>query len=486
MLKIYNTLTRRKDEFKPLREDEVKMYTCGVTVYDDCHLGHGRSLYIFETIRKYLQFRGYSLKFVRNITDVDDKIINRAKELALKGGISLPEAFDEVRLKYIERYEDDLKNLGIKPADIEPKATENIPEMIRFIEGLINKGFAYEKKGSVYFRVTRFKDYGKLSGRCIDDLFSGVRIEPDPLKEDVRDFALWKARKDEEPFWKSPFGDGRPGWHIECSVMANKYLSTTIDIHGGGKDLIFPHHENEIAQSESLNGLPFARYWIHHGLITINSQKMSKSLGNFITLREAVDRYSADVLKIFYLSAHYRSPLDFSAEKIEESKKVAERIITFIKQTLARVKRSALLFSDKEKCIFSSSSLKELFGKFTGFMDDDFNMPAAFSVIFDVIRLVNESGQVEDVFLKEALKFIYIVGEIFSFSFIRIITGEVVERITVDDEFIREKVSQRAQLRKEKKFKEADAIRDELLKMGIVLEDRPGGETVWYVKESKT
>ncbi|MBU1871219.1 MAG: cysteine--tRNA ligase, partial [Candidatus Omnitrophica bacterium] len=315
-MQIYNTLTRNKEE---LKSRQVKMYTCGVTVYDDCHIGHARSLYIFEVIRRYLEYRGVEVKFVRNITDIDDKIINRAREL----GIGWKELVD----KYIKSYYEDLGLLGIRlglsDGKEEPRATKNIPDMIKYIEDLIAKGYAYATDSGVYFSVRKFKDYGKLSGQSIDQMLTGVRKEADETKEDPLDFALWKLSKPDEPSWDSPWGKGRPGWHIECSVMSQKFLDTdTLDIHAGGRDLIFPHHENEIAQSETRTGKPFAKAWIHHGLLTINGQKMAKSLGNFVTIKDFIDKYhDADILKLFFLSAHYSNHIDYNEDKIEESKK---------------------------------------------------------------------------------------------------------------------------------------------------------------------
>lgn len=304
MLKVYNTLTKRKVEFKPQKFQEVKMYSCGVTVYDHCHIGHGRSLFTFEVIRRYLRYKGFGVKFVRNITDVDDKIINKARQFSKEKKISICEAFNEVKQTYIDSYYEDLKSLNIPPADVEPLATENIPQMSEFIRNLIDKGFAYEREGSVYFSIRKFAHYGKLSGRKIDDLFSAVRIEPNISKKDPLDFVLWKRKKEDEPSWNSSFGEGRPGWHIECSSMALEFLGETLDIHGGGGDLIFPHHENEIAQSESLTGKPFSLYWLHHGLITIEREKMAKSLGNFVILKEILKNYHPESLKLFYLSGH--------------------------------------------------------------------------------------------------------------------------------------------------------------------------------------
>ncbi|MCM8773470.1 MAG: cysteine--tRNA ligase, partial [Candidatus Omnitrophica bacterium] len=405
MLKIYNTLTKRKEEFIP-KSDEVKIYTCGVTVYDDCHIGHGRSLYIFEIMRRYFKHLGFKVKFVRNITDVDDKIINKAREVSLQSHISIIEAFEKVRKKYIDSYYKDLEILSIPSADIEPLATENIPYMIEFISGLINKGFAYQREGNVYFSVRKFPFYGKLSGKKIDNLLSGVRIDEDPLKKDALDFALWKRAKLNEPYWDSPWGKGRPGWHIECSVMSQRYLDTeTLDIHGGGLDLIFPHHENEIAQSEAFSGKPFSSYWIHHGLLTINSEKMAKSLGNFITIKDAVKKYSSLTLKLFYLTAHYRSPLDFNETKLSEVMSIKRRI----KVALYQLR----YFKDIYVKDFSYDNIKAIYKKFIDSMDDDFNMPLAFSSLFELMGEINTKSIKEERFFEEAKALLKLILDIF-------------------------------------------------------------------------
>jgi cysteinyl-tRNA synthetase len=321
---IYNSLSKRKEQFIPINNPQVKIYTCGVTVYDACHIGHARSLFIFDLIRRYLKFRGFKVSFVRNITDIDDKIINRAIELKIN--------WQDLVAKYIASYYQDLASLGIEKADFEPRATENIPEMIKYIEGLIQKGYAYESGGDVYFDVRKFSGYGKLSGQSIDQMYTGVRVASAESKNDPLDFALWKRSKENEPFWPSRWGPGRPGWHIECSVMSQKFLKTkTLDIHAGGRDLIFPHHENELAQSESHTGRIFAKYWMHHGLLTINAQKMSKSLGNFITIKDFIAKYhNSERLKFFFLSAHYRHPVDYSDLKIQEAKQALQRISIFM------------------------------------------------------------------------------------------------------------------------------------------------------------
>jgi len=470
MIQIYNSLTKKKQDFKPQKKDTVNMYACGVTVYDDCHIGHGRSLYIFEVIRRYLRFRGFKVNFVRNITDVDDKIINKARALAGEKNISLKEAFDEVRQTYIDSYRDDLELLSLPRADKEPLATENIADMQKFIAGLIEKGYAYQSGGNVYFSVRKFSSYGKLSGKKIDDLFSSVRIEVDPNKKDPLDFALWKAAKEDEPFWDSPWGKGRPGWHIECSVMSQKYLKTkTLDIHGGGRDLIFPHHENELTQSESLTGKPFANYWIHHGLLTIESQKMAKSLGNFITIKDVLGKFPADVLKVFYLGAHYSSSIDFSWEKIEEKREAYERIDILIGK-LSKISKQS-----HKNC----QPIEKLKKEFTEAMDDDFNMPKALGVLFEIVnecnRLLEGADKAKDEKLLCGLDLIKEIADIFAFTFKREIAGGI------KIEQIEEKINCRLEHKKNKNFKEADKIRQELEKQGIILEDNKEG-TTWRRK----
>jgi len=471
MLKIHNTLTKQKEEFRPQKPPEVKMYTCGVTVYDDCHIGHGRSLYIFEVMKRYLEFRGYKVEFIRNITDVDDKIINKAGEWSKKENIPLKDAFDKVRKTYIDSYHQDLKLLDIPRAKKEPLATENIKEMQAYIQKLIEKGFAYEAQGNVYFSVRKFTSYGKLSGKKIDDLFSSVRIEPDPLKKDPLDFALWKKAKPDEPYWQSPWGKGRPGWHIECSVMSQKFLrADTLDIHGGGRDLVFPHHENECAQSQSLTGKTFANYWIHHGLLTINGQKMAKSLGNFITIKDVLAKFPANIMKIFYLGAHYSSPMDFSWERIEEAKKAYERI-DILMGKLENIKAA----KKTDESIGQIAQFKE---KFIEAMDDDFNMPKGLAVLFDLINHCNkllEEGKAKKEELACAKKLIDDIAKVFCFGL------REVKLTDISEKEIEEKIKLRLQYRKEKKFKEADKIRKDLEEKGIILEDTKEG-TEWRKK----
>jgi cysteinyl-tRNA synthetase len=471
MIKIYNSLSKKKEDFVPLNPTTVNMYTCGVTVYDDCHIGHGRSLYIFEVIRRFLQLKGYKVNFVRNITDIDDKIIEKAKSLQQEKNLSLDQAFREIKDRYIQSYRKDLQSLSLPQAGAEPQATQNIKEMQEYITKLIQNGFAYAVSGNVYFSVRKFPSYGKLSARKIDELISGQRLESDPNKKDPLDFALWKAAKPQEPSWDSPWGKGRPGWHIECSVMSQKYLAVkTLDIHGGGLDLIFPHHENELAQSQALSQKPFSKYWIHHGLITTNKQKMSKSLNNFVTLNKAVQQYSPNVLKVFYLSSHYRNPLDFNPEKMQESKRITERIVDFAKRLNTCSRNSSDSVTLKE--------LKDIEDKFFESMEDDFNMPAGFASIFDLIGLVNNYWQnqiLREDFFSQARALLMKILNVF------VIT---IEDFTEDRQEIEQKIELRQKLRREKKFSQADQIRQELADQGIILEDLPGGKTRW-IKEKQ-
>jgi len=477
---INNSLSRKKEEFIPLNPPKVNIYTCGVTVYDECHIGHARSLYIFDVIRRYLKYRGFDVKFVRNITDIDDKIINRANELKTD--------WKELVKKYIGSYYGDLAVLRIDKADDEPSATENIEVMKKHIQGLIEKGYAYQTETGVYFSVRKFKDYGKLSGQSIDQMLSGVRKEADETKEDPLDFALWKKSKPGEPSWGSPWGEGRPGWHIECSVMSAKYLKTnTLDIHAGGRDLIFPHHENEIAQSEALTGKPFAKYWIHHGLLTINGQKMAKSLGNFITIKEVLSKYPADVLKIFYLQAHYSSPIDFSWEKMEEAKQALERITIL----LGKIEASASS-SKPQETGGMAQELENIQNKFIAAMDDDFNTPQALASIFELVTLANKNIDNSDFIyttkdiLKELLNVLGVSLRVSKSVTITpdalAISVELKEPVVITDEEISSAILKRVKARKDKNFTLSDKIRKELEEKGIILEDTKDGKTTWRRK----
>ncbi len=462
---IYNSLTRKKEQFIPLKKPQVKIYTCGVTVYDACHIGHARSLFIFDLIRRYLKYQGYRVSFVRNITDIDDKIIKRANELKID--------WKELIVKYIDSYNQDLDSLGIGKADFEPRATENIPDMIKYIEGLIQKGYAYESGGDVYFNVRKFIGYGKLSGQSIDEMQKGVRIEPSDLKKDPLDFALWKRSKENEPSWPSPWRrGGRPGWHIECSVMSQKFLKTqTLDIHAGGRDLIFPHHENELAQSESYSGKLFAKYWIHHGLLTINTQKMSKSLGNFITIKDFIAKYhNPELLKFFFLSAHYGHPIDYSDAKIEEARQALQRIVIFMDK--AKLARPGLGVSFLK---IIPQEIVLLKNKFIASLNDDFNTPEALACVFELVNLGNKNITKADfVFnvkntLNEMLKILGI-----SLKIVKIDTE-------ISDDEIKLKIQSRVDAKQAKDYALADKIREELEGQGVILEDTKEG-TTWRRK----
>jgi len=468
-VRVYNSLTRKKEPFEPLHPPQVNMYTCGVTVYDECHIGHARSLYIFDVMRRYLTYRGYQITLVRNITDIDDKIINRAKELK----ISWPELTE----KCVKSYYRDLDSLRISKADYEPRATENIPEMIKHIEGLIAKGYAYTTETGVYFRVRDFKDYGKLSGQGIDAMRSGARKEPDETKEDALDFALWKKSKPDEPFWESPWGKGRPGWHIECSVMSAKYLKTeTLDIHAGGRDLIFPHHENEIAQSEALSGKPFAKCWLHHGLLTINNQKMAKSLGNFITIKDFIEKHhNADFLKLFFLSAHYAHPMDYTDKKIEEAKTALERFHILLRkaQLIVRDQRTPGIRFPIKTVDFVEKHRQ----RFIEALDDDFNTPVALSCLFDLVNETNKFIDSE----KHNLRYTEVIYRACEDTILELgnkIFGlfDDLSWEPLNDE---EKglLEERLKARHNKDFKASDSFREELRKKGIIVEDTKDGQS---------
>lgn len=466
-IQIFNSLTKRKEEFQPQHPPVVKMYTCGVTVYDQCHIGHARSLYVFDVIRKYLQFRGYKVEFVRNITDVDDKIINKANELKRSS--------QEVSEEQIRLYYEDMQALGVSKADLEPKATDNIPGMITHIQGLIANGHAYAvKSGDVYFNVRSFATYGKLSGQSIDKMMEAVRIEKDSDKKDPLDFALWKASKAGEPSWDSPWGAGRPGWHIECSCMSMKHLNTqTLDIHAGGRDLIFPHHENELAQSEALTNKTFAKYWIHHGLLTINAQKMSKSLGNFITIKDALKKYSADEIKMFFLFSHYSSAIDFTEEKMVEAKKALAKFDVLF------WKASQLLDSQDVEA-FQADFITKGKEEFTAAMDDDFNTPKALAAMFNLIgdtnKYIDEKSQ--DSHYLGVIYHAVDVLENLSRQILGLFLKEQSNELTDELKMI---LQQRIDARASKNFKRSDELRDLLKSKGVAVEDTKAGQTWRWV-----
>jgi cysteinyl-tRNA synthetase len=461
-MKIYNTLTRKKEEFIPINEKEVKMYSCGPTVYNYFHIGNARPFIIFDTVRRYLEYKGYNVKFVQNFTDIDDKMIKRANE----EGITVKDLAD----RFIKEYFIDAKGLGIDEATVHPKATENIDAIIDLIKKLEENGFAYCVDGDVYFSTKKFKEYGKLSHQALDDLELGSRIDVDERKQDPMDFAVWKAQKPGEPAWDSPWGKGRPGWHIECSAMANKYLGETIDIHSGGQDLVFPHHENEIAQSEAANGKPFAKYWMHNGFINVNNEKMSKSAGNFFTVRDIAEKFDYEVIRFFMLSAHYRSPINFSAELLEQAQNGLERIYNCLDNLVYLGEHAqAKGMSDEEKAL--QSRLLEIKGKFIEGMDDDLNTADAIAAIFDMVKEVNTNITASSNSSKEIIDFSYsLIKELGKVLGI----GQKQKENKLDSE-IEDLINQRQQARKEKNWKLSDEIRDKLKAMGIVLEDTPQG-----------
>ena len=463
-MKIFNTLTRRKEEFVPLEEGKVKMYVCGPTVYNLIHIGNARPMIIFDTVRRYMEYKGYEVNYVSNFTDVDDKIIMKA----IEEGVSA----EEISTRYIKECKKDMADMNVKPATTAPQATHEIQGMIDMIQTLIDKGYAYPAAdGTVYFRVKKFKEYGKLSHKNLDDLQSGFRslkVSGEDQKEDPLDFVLWKPKKEGEPSWPSPWCDGRPGWHIECSVMSKKYLGEEIDIHAGGEDLIFPHHENEIAQSECCNGKIFARYWMHNGFLNIDNRKMSKSLGNFRTVRQIGEQYDLQVLRFFMLNAHYRSPLNFSADLMEAAKNSLERILEAAGKLSDRKDNGAAENITEEELAL----LKEAEGfvtKFEAAMDDDFNTADALAAIFELVKFANTN--VDENSSREFAGGLY--EELFKLSDVLGLKIEKKEEIL--DKEIEDLIQERQAARKAKDFQRADEIRDELLKKGIILKDTREG-----------
>jgi len=482
-MRIYNTLTGRKEPFTPLVPGRVGMYVCGVTVYDHCHIGHARSAVVFDVIRRYLEFKGFAVTYVKNFTDVDDKIIKRAAEEG--------RSWDEVARTYTEAYQEDMRRLGVRPPDVEPRATEHIDEIIEIIRGLVERGHAYAAGGDVFFSTSSFAGYGKLSKRDPADMLAGARVDVNEAKRDPMDFVLWKASKPGEPSWPSPWGEGRPGWHIECSAMSRKHLGESFDIHGGGADLTFPHHENEIAQSEAFSGAPFVRYWVHNGFITVDKEKMSKSLGNFFTIREILDRYDPEVVRFFILSTHYRSPIEFSEEQLRSAEVSLDRYYT----TRARIEAFLAAPGRKVRDAAEAEALDGLLDRardrFTAAMDDDFNTALAIGVLFEIVRDLNRyldakpSGA-------EARKRVSRAGE--TLSELAAVLG-IFDRGPAEwnrsllacrnpdlaPEEIERRIRLRSEARARKDWAEADRIRDELVDRGVLLEDRPDG-THWKVK----
>ena len=455
MLKLFNTLTRQKEEFQSIEPNSVRMYVCGMTVYDLCHVGHARVMVVFDMVRKWFETSGYDVTYVRNITDIDDKIIARARDNE--------ETYQQLTSRFIDAMNQDAASLGVVRPDIEPKATENIPQMIELIGALISKGYAYVgESGDVYYSVSLFEKYGQLSGKTLEDLRAGERVEVDLAKKHPMDFVLWKTTKPGEPSWSSPWGDGRPGWHIECSAMSERYLGKYFDIHGGGQDLQFPHHENEIAQSEGAHGAGFVKYWMHNGFVRVDNEKMSKSLGNFFTVREVLDKFDPEVLRFFILRAHYRSPLNYSDKHLEDARLALSRMYTALKD-----------FDPASQGSLTIDWQHAFAHRFKEAMDDDFNTPEAISVLFDIVSELNRSGDVSLAYLLRGL-----AAELGLLDREPALFLQSREGLEMSSEEIDAMIVARDEARSKKDFKEADRLRDELTAAGITLEDS-AGKTTW-------
>ena len=464
-LKIYNTLTRKKEDFIPLKKGEVGMYVCGPTVYNYIHIGNARPFVIFEVVRRFLKFKGYKVKYIQNLTDIDDKMINKAKELKI--------TVSQLAEKFIREYFIDADSLNIERADVHPRATEHIKEIIELVKGLEEKGYAYEIDGDVFFDVSKFKDYGKLSGQNIEELQDGARVEVDERKKESIDFSLWKKAKEGEPCWESPWGKGRPGWHIECSAMSMKYLGKSFDIHAGGSDLIFPHHENEIAQSEAYTNQQFVKYWMHNGYLCLNNQKMSKSLGNIMKVRDISQKYKEEIIRYFILSAHYRSPLNFSEEQLQQAESSLQRLNNIIFNVKHLLKQDKFRKSKDKNDNLILEKRRENEQKFIEAMDDDFNTPVALSRLFGFAREVNiylsSPEQKNKEVLEEIIKFYQeLAGKLLG------ILKDFDQEESFEQE-IKKLIEDREKARKEKNWVKSDQIRDKLQEKGILLEDTPNG-----------
>lgn len=464
-LKIYNTLTRKKENFIPIKKGEVGMYICGPTVYNYIHIGNARPFIIFEVVRRFLKFKGYKVRYIQNLTDIDDKMINKARELNI--------SVSELAEKFIQEYFIDADSLNIERADVHPRATEHIAEIIELLKGLEEKGYAYEIDGDVFFEVSKFKNYGKLSGQDIEELKIGARVEVDERKRDAIDFALWKKAKEGEPSWDSPWGKGRPGWHIECSAMSMKYLGKTFDIHAGGSDLIFPHHENEIAQSEANNNQQYVRYWMHNGYLCLNNQKMSKSLGNIMKVRDIIQKYKGEVIRYFILSAHYRSPLNFSEEQLQQAQNSLQRLNNIIYNVKHLLKQDKFKKSKDKDDELILEKRKEGEQQFIKAMDDDFNTPVALSRLFgfakDVNIYLNSPSLKNKIILEEIIKFYQdLAGKVLGIL-------KDFDREQSFEQEIKKLIEDREKARKEKNWEKSDKIRDELKRKGVILEDTTEG-----------
>jgi cysteinyl-tRNA synthetase len=464
-LKIYNTLTRKKEKFIPIKKGEVGMYICGPTVYNYIHIGNARPFIIFEVVRRFLKFKGYKVRYIQNLTDIDDKMINKARELNI--------SVSELAEKFIQEYFIDADSLNIERADVHPRATEHIAEIIELLKGLEEKGYAYEIDGDVFFDVSKFKNYGKLSGQDIEELKIGARVEVDERKRDAIDFALWKKAKEGEPSWDSPWGKGRPGWHIECSAMSMKYLGKTFDIHAGGSDLIFPHHENEIAQSEANNNQQYVRYWMHNGYLCLNNQKMSKSLGNIMKVRDIIQKYKGEVIRYFILSAHYRSPLNFSEEQLQQAQNSLQRLNNIIYNVKHLLKQDKFKKSKDKDDELILEKRKEGEQQFIKAMDDDFNTPVALSRLFgfakDVNIYLNSPSLKNKIILEEIIKFYQdLAGKVLGIL-------KDFDREQSFEQETKKLIEDREKARKEKNWEKSDKIRDELKRKGVILEDTTEG-----------